>query len=79
MMAVRPTTSKTTLFCPECPHRSHIDGDWHRVESDAGRRVVCPDCRATVTWESRARYRSRSSRDRSGEPSRDAACPGQDS
>ncbi|TSD09997.1 hypothetical protein DP107_13495 [Haloglomus irregulare] len=47
-MSVTSPPVKATLFCPECPHRSHVDGDWVRVEQTDGTRLVCPDCWATV-------------------------------
>ena len=48
-MAASSPPSKATLFCPECPHRSHVTGDWRRVEADRGSRLVCPNCGTIVT------------------------------
>ena len=36
--------TKTTLFCPDCTHRSRVDGDWHVVETTRTVRYRCPDC-----------------------------------
>lgn len=47
-MAVRSSPPKAALFCPECHHRSHVDGDWQRVEKPEGTELHCPECRATV-------------------------------
>ena len=41
---VRTTRRKAVLFCPECGHESHVDGDWLRVESAGRNSYVCPDC-----------------------------------
>lgn len=43
---------KTTLFCPQCSHRSPYDGDWHVVESRSRVRYRCPECRAMVLSQS---------------------------
>jgi hypothetical protein len=50
---------KATLFCPECPHRSHVTGDWHLVETAHGVRLVCPNCLATATVRPAARLAGR--------------------
>ena len=40
---------KPVLFCPACWHESPVDGDWHVQETQAGERLDCPVCGATVT------------------------------
>gem|GEM_PF-1414286 len=40
---------KPVLFCPACWHESPVDGDWHRQVTQAGERLACPVCDATVT------------------------------
>lgn len=40
--------SKTTLFCPDCGHESHVGGDWN-VEKTGGRTTTaCPECGARI-------------------------------
>jgi hypothetical protein len=43
-MSSRTSVAKATLFCPECPHESHVNGDWRRVTTDGGVRLLCPGC-----------------------------------
>jgi len=43
---------KATLFCPECAHEGHLATDWSHRRDGEGRRVVCPDCGATVATRS---------------------------
>ena len=45
----RPSVTKGTFFCPECPYRSRFDGDWTILTTDHGVRYLCPDCEAEVT------------------------------
>ena len=45
----RPSITKATFFCPDCPHRSRFDGDWTIVRTDDSIRYLCPDCDAEVT------------------------------
>jgi len=45
---VRTTRRKAVLFCPDCGHVSHVDGDWVRRESAGRTSYVCPDCGAVV-------------------------------
>jgi predicted RNA-binding Zn-ribbon protein involved in translation (DUF1610 family) len=41
-------TGKTTLYCPECGHKSTINGDWTvRVLVDSTT-YECPDCGTTI-------------------------------
>ena len=40
---------KSTLFCPDCGHRSRPDGDWRTVRTDGETRLLCPDCGTVVT------------------------------
>ena len=47
--------SKSTLFCPECGHRSRYDGDWLRIEERGGVRYLCPDCHTEITVRSTER------------------------
>lgn len=45
------TDRKAVLFCPDCGHRSLVNGDWI-VEDDTDeqvRDVVCPDCSEHLT------------------------------
>lgn len=44
----RPSTRKTLLFCPDCEHRSHVDGDWCVAETLAGTEYECPDCGTVI-------------------------------
>lgn len=44
----RDVPPKATLFCPECGHRSRVDGDWNAVETVRALHLVCPDCRTEV-------------------------------
>lgn len=39
---------KSTLFCPDCGHRSRPDGDWRTAGTADGTRFLCPDCNAEV-------------------------------
>ena len=39
---------KTTLFCPDCDHRSPVDGDWVLRTAADGYEYECPDCGAAV-------------------------------
>jgi hypothetical protein len=50
-MAARSPPAKATLFCPDCPHRSHVDGDWLRVECEDGVRLYCPNCEAVLVTQ----------------------------
>lgn len=45
----RTVPRKSTLFCPDCGHESHWDGDWRVVETAEKRRYVCPDCDTQIT------------------------------
>jgi predicted RNA-binding Zn-ribbon protein involved in translation (DUF1610 family) len=45
----RDVPPKSTLFCPECGHRSPSDGDWTLAESTRETRYRCPDCDVVVT------------------------------
>lgn len=42
------SVNKGTLFCGECQHRSHFDGDWTIVETDDRTHYICPDCRSEI-------------------------------
>lgn len=44
----RDVPPKATLFCPDCGHRSHVDGDWNVVETARTVHRVCPDCRTVI-------------------------------
>ena len=40
---------KSTLFCPECAHQSHVEGDW-MLRTRGGRLAyICPDCGTSIT------------------------------
>ena len=39
---------KTTLFCPDCDHRSPVGGDWVLRTAGDGYTYECPDCEAVV-------------------------------
>lgn len=41
--------AKSTLFCPDCGHRSRVDGDWTVVETGRRVRYVCPECGRGIT------------------------------
>jgi len=43
------STSKSTLFCPKCGHRSRCDGDWTRARSGRTVHYLCPDCHTEIT------------------------------
>lgn len=40
--------AKATLYCPECGHASHVDGDWTVRARDDVRTYTCPDCGTTI-------------------------------
>lgn len=46
--AERQQPDKTTLYCPECTHESHVNGDWiihvHTNHLD----YECPECGNTI-------------------------------
>lgn len=44
----RDVPSKATLFCPDCGHRSRVDGDWNVVGTARAVHRVCPDCRTVI-------------------------------
>ena len=46
------TLQKSTLFCPECDHRSEADGDWLRIEERGTVRYCCPECHTEITVRS---------------------------
>lgn len=44
----RRPIDKATLYCPECGHESHINGDWTiRVLADS-LTYECPNCEAVI-------------------------------
>lgn len=42
------SVNKGTLFCGECLHRSHFDGDWTIVETDDRIHYICPNCHSEI-------------------------------
>jgi len=44
----RDVPPKATLFCPDCGHRSRVDGDWTVVETARTVHYVCPGCRTVI-------------------------------
>ena len=54
----RDVPPKATLFCPECDHRSRVDGDWTVVRTARTVRYACPDCRTEITTRPTGRARS---------------------
>jgi predicted RNA-binding Zn-ribbon protein involved in translation (DUF1610 family) len=53
-MTATDAVAKSTLFCPDCGHRSRFDGDWTLVETGRGIRYVCPECGRGITVRSPA-------------------------
>lgn len=39
---------KATLYCPECGHESHINGDWIIHVLDTSLTYECPQCQAEI-------------------------------
>lgn len=42
--ADRQSRPKATLFCQDCGHQSHVDGDWIVRTTAARVTTECPDC-----------------------------------
>jgi transcription elongation factor Elf1 len=43
------TRTKTTLFCPNCGHKSPITGDWTVRTVETCQILECPACETTIT------------------------------
>ncbi|WP_255152025.1 TFIIB-type zinc ribbon-containing protein [Halorarius halobius] len=59
-MARSSRPSKAVLFCPDCGHRSGVDGDWTVSRRHGAAEFVCPVCGAVI--ERRPAFAERSSR-----------------
>ena len=44
----RQPSDKATLYCPECGHESHINGDWIIHVLAESLTYECPNCAATI-------------------------------
>jgi predicted RNA-binding Zn-ribbon protein involved in translation (DUF1610 family) len=42
------TTTKSTLYCPDCSHESRINGDWTISALSDLTTYECPDCGALI-------------------------------
>ncbi|NLV11627.1 hypothetical protein ACAH01_16470 (plasmid) [Halomicrobium sp. HM KBTZ05] len=47
------TPLKSTLYCPECDHRSPATGEWNVSETARRTRYRCPECRTSVLTQPR--------------------------
>ena len=44
----RKPTDKATLYCPECGHENHINGDWIIHVLTDSTSYECPECGTTI-------------------------------
>ena len=43
-----PRAGKAMLYCPNCDHESHINGDWILEIRPDSVEYECPDCGTTI-------------------------------